>query len=258
MDDVEEVVQPGMSLNAQKMAAQQRQRARRGAKAQTKTTGRQGQRTVNSGVRKRRRAHEKRQFDQNTVQLDQTDPMDEYEDTDEEMEAIDQMDQIDQTAQEPQLQQDAIEETPLPEAAIPRIRPLNLDDDDDDGDNSAIIRKRSNISSPRRLRNNIENSRGSRRAGFHPYTKETSSTQTANRSRSNLPLKTPINNPTKAQMQTTDTEHTTQTAINTENISQETHRPAVESVISREGSPDIPQIRSNRIEPLGVEEESEY
>ncbi|KAL7903720.1 hypothetical protein GGI35DRAFT_485111 [Trichoderma velutinum] len=168
MDDVEEVVQPGMSLNAQKMAAQQRQRARRGAKAQTKTTGRQGQRTVNSGVRKRRRAHEKRQFDQNTVQLDQTDPMDEYEDTDEEMEAIDQMDQMDQTAQEPQLQQDAIEETPLPEAAIPRIRPLNLDDDDDD----------------------------------------------------------------EAQMQTTDTEHTTQAAINTENISQETRRPAVESVVS--------------------------
>ncbi|KAL7908048.1 hypothetical protein GGI35DRAFT_486182 [Trichoderma velutinum] len=252
MDDVEEVAESGMSLGVRSTVprhmrnAQNDTVARRTRPQQTKL----GPKTFGkSGQPKSRKA----------TRLNPTDPMD--EDTDEETRLP--------------------VPTRLPEPTIPKVRPLGLDDDDDDGDVTAIIRKKPNLHPAKKVKMIEENDH---RSGPIELNLDTGNNfgfgQTVDTFQSSPPTETsrmPLDNqrvltntfegipqpsfglnPTEVPKQTTSTEHTTQVPINTENISQERSRPAAESVVSREGSPDIPQIRTNGIEPLMVEGDDEY
>lgn len=246
MDDVEEVVEPGLSFGIRRTVPRHMRSTRTDPVA--RKTRHQQTKIAPEAVAKRVQTNR-----QKTAQLNRIDPMD-----------TDTVKDIEQTNKDPQRQQDAIEETRLLEATIPKkVRPLDLDDDDDDGDATAIIRKKpdphpakkikSHTSGPIELNLNTE-----RNFNFG---------QIVNRFEGSPPteaLGPPINNPIEARMQTasteqiTSTEPTIQAALNTENASQEIRRPAVESFVSQEGDLDIPPIKTNGIEPLGYEEEEQY
>ncbi|KAL5082930.1 hypothetical protein CI102_12848 [Trichoderma harzianum] len=227
MDDLEEVAEPGISMGVRRTAPRHMRNTKADPVAR-KTRPQQpkvGPKTFRKRVQPNRQLNPTNRMDTDTVE------------------------EMEETNEESQFQQDAIEETRLPEATIPKkVRPLALDDDDDDGDVTAIIRKKPDPHPAKKIKSHAS----------EPIELNFNFGQTVNTFEGSPPteaLGPPINNPVEARTQTTSTEQTTQAAINTENTSQETRGPAVESFVSREGSPDIPHIRTNRIEPLVPEEE---